>query len=115
MDLCDRVYVPATGAVLARWVPEDVHMVEESPTSSPTRVDPAYLLDGIELMASIARTSRFMISRMEETLSDYSLGLSQYLVLMTVLLSECLVDWLRRVGSPRPDLIIPPRCRRRRH
>jgi hypothetical protein len=71
--------------------------------------------DGIELMASIARTSRFMISRMEETLSDYSLGLSQYLVLMTVLLSECLVDWLRRVGSPRPDLIIPPRCRRRRH
>jgi DNA-binding MarR family transcriptional regulator len=44
--------------------------------------------DGIELMASIARTSRLMISRMEETLSDFSLGLSQYLVLMTILLSE---------------------------
>ena len=44
--------------------------------------------DGIELMASIARTSRLMISRIEETLSDYSLGWSQYLMLTTILLSE---------------------------
>ncbi|MHB8466960.1 MAG: MarR family winged helix-turn-helix transcriptional regulator [Acidimicrobiales bacterium] len=46
--------------------------------------DPA----GIELMASVARTSRLMTSRMEETLTEFSLGLSQYLVLMTLLLSD---------------------------
>jgi DNA-binding MarR family transcriptional regulator len=44
--------------------------------------------EGIELMASVARTSRLMISRMEEVLSEFSLGLSRYLVLMTLQLSE---------------------------
>jgi DNA-binding MarR family transcriptional regulator len=44
--------------------------------------------DGIELMASVARTSRLMTSRMESALADYSLGMSQYLVLMTLMLSE---------------------------
>jgi DNA-binding MarR family transcriptional regulator len=44
--------------------------------------------NGIELMASIARTARLMTSRMEATLAEFSLGMSQYLVLMTLLLSE---------------------------
>jgi DNA-binding MarR family transcriptional regulator len=44
--------------------------------------------EGIELMASVARTARLMTSRMEQTLADFSLGMSQYLVLMTLLLSE---------------------------
>lgn len=44
--------------------------------------------NGIELMASVARTARLMTSRMEATLAEFSLGMSQYLVLMTLLLSE---------------------------
>jgi DNA-binding MarR family transcriptional regulator len=44
--------------------------------------------NAIELMASVARTSRLMTSRMEDTLTEFSLGLSQYLVLMTLLLSD---------------------------
>lgn len=43
---------------------------------------------GIELMASLARTSRLMVSGIEQALKPYSLGYSQYLVLMTVLLSD---------------------------
>jgi DNA-binding MarR family transcriptional regulator len=43
---------------------------------------------GIELMASVARTSRLMTSRMESVLAEYSLSMSQYLVLMTLMLSE---------------------------
>jgi DNA-binding MarR family transcriptional regulator len=43
---------------------------------------------GIELMASVARTSRLMTSGIEQALKSYSLSYSQYLLLMTVLLSD---------------------------
>jgi DNA-binding MarR family transcriptional regulator len=61
--------------------------------------------DRIELMASLTRTSRLMTSRMENTLAEFSLTLTQYLVLMTVLLSD---DGERRLSDISRHMMVHP-------